>query len=193
MGMSPLPYYQVSVTLADAGGIADASCTCPYDWGGYCKHIVAVLLAALQGADVVVKPDLEALLAPLTEKQLRRVLQALAEGRPGLVDDIERAMQWLTQEPAAAGPATAVAHAIPVDLAAIRREIGKDLRSFEHGGGGCWGPTRRGPRSCWMPATQPRQPACSPPWPRPGARASATWTSGYTKPTRMPFLRPGRN
>jgi uncharacterized Zn finger protein len=95
-----------------------------------------VLLAALQGADVVVKPDLEALLAPLTEKQLRRVLQALAEGRPGLVDDIERAMQWLTQEPAAAGPATAVAHAIPVDLAAIRREIGKDLRSFEHGGGG---------------------------------------------------------
>lgn len=133
---STLPYYQVSVTLADAGGIADASCTCPYDWGGYCKHIVAVLLAALQGADVVVKPDLEALLAPLTEKQLRRVLQALAEGRPGLVDDIERAMQWLTQEPAAAGPATAVAHAIPVDLAAIRREIGKDLRAFEHGGGG---------------------------------------------------------
>lgn len=23
----------------------DASCTCPYDWGGYCKHIVATLLA----------------------------------------------------------------------------------------------------------------------------------------------------
>jgi hypothetical protein len=22
----------------------DASCTCPYDWGGYCKHIVATLL-----------------------------------------------------------------------------------------------------------------------------------------------------
>ena len=23
----------------------EASCTCPYDWGGYCKHIVATLLA----------------------------------------------------------------------------------------------------------------------------------------------------
>lgn len=22
----------------------DAVCTCPYDWGGYCKHIVATLL-----------------------------------------------------------------------------------------------------------------------------------------------------
>lgn len=124
---STLPYYQVSVMLADAGGIVDASCTCPYDWGGYCKHIVAVLLAALHSTGVVVKPDLEALLATLTEQQLRRVLRALAERRPELVDDIEREMQWLPQEPTAAGPAAGVAHDIPVDLAAIRREIGREL------------------------------------------------------------------
>jgi uncharacterized Zn finger protein len=133
---STFPYYQVTVTLAGTGGIAAASCTCPYDWGGYCKHIVAVLLAALHGTGVVVKPDLESLLAPLTEKQLRRILQALAEGRPELVDDIEREVQWLTQEPAAAGQTAPVQHSIPVDLAAIRREIGKDLRSLEHSGGG---------------------------------------------------------
>jgi uncharacterized Zn finger protein len=35
--------YQVSIRLHD-GGIADAHCTCSYDRGGYCKHIVAVLL-----------------------------------------------------------------------------------------------------------------------------------------------------
>jgi uncharacterized Zn finger protein len=35
--------YQVSIRLHD-GGVSDAHCTCPYDWGGYCKHIVAVLL-----------------------------------------------------------------------------------------------------------------------------------------------------
>jgi uncharacterized Zn finger protein len=133
---STFPYYQVSVTLAAAGGIADASCTCPYDWGGYCKHIVAVLLSGLHNTGVVVKPDLETLLTPLTEKQLRRVLQSLAEGRPGLIDDIERAVQRLTQEPAVDGSAAGVAHAIPVDLAAIRREIGKDLRMFEQSGGG---------------------------------------------------------
>ena len=35
--------YQVSIRL-HGGGVADAHCSCPYDWGGYCKHIVAVLL-----------------------------------------------------------------------------------------------------------------------------------------------------
>ncbi len=133
---STLPFYQVSITLADGGGIAVAGCTCPYDWGGYCKHIVAVLLSALHNTGVVVKPGLETILAPLTEKQLRRVLQTLAEGRPGLVDDIERTVQRLTQEPAAAVDPTAVTHSIPVDLVAIRREVNKDLRLFELSGGG---------------------------------------------------------
>ena len=32
--------YQISVTL-NAKGIEKTSCTCPYDWGGICKHIVA--------------------------------------------------------------------------------------------------------------------------------------------------------
>src|SRR5215510_12804257 len=38
------PYYQVRVDL-NAEGIAAAHCTCAYDFGGYCKHIVALLLA----------------------------------------------------------------------------------------------------------------------------------------------------
>ncbi len=40
------PYYRVQVEL-DEAGIAEASCTCPYEFGGYCKHIVALLLAYL--------------------------------------------------------------------------------------------------------------------------------------------------
>jgi uncharacterized Zn finger protein len=132
---STYPTYQVSITLSEASGIVDAACSCPYDRGGYCKHIVAVLLAALGKTDVVVKPDLETLLASLTEKQLRRVLHGLAEGRPELVDDIEREVQWLTQEPDAAVTASPVAHDIAVDMAAIRREIRKDLRQIVLGGG----------------------------------------------------------
>jgi uncharacterized Zn finger protein len=38
--------YRVQITC-DAGGIAQAICSCPYDWGGWCKHIVATLLAAV--------------------------------------------------------------------------------------------------------------------------------------------------
>src|SRR5690348_17092717 len=43
---SSAPYYQVRVEL-DEAGIRDAECTCPYDWGGVCKHVVALLLTYL--------------------------------------------------------------------------------------------------------------------------------------------------
>ena len=36
------PYYRVSVTL-DEAGIREVTCTCPYEYGGYCKHVVALL------------------------------------------------------------------------------------------------------------------------------------------------------
>ncbi len=39
-------HYQMTVDVGP-GGI-DAHCTCPYDWGGYCKHIGAVLLRWLE-------------------------------------------------------------------------------------------------------------------------------------------------
>src|SRR5712691_2912826 len=43
---SSAPSYQVRIQL-DNAGIREAACTCPYDWGGVCKHIVALLLAYL--------------------------------------------------------------------------------------------------------------------------------------------------
>jgi hypothetical protein len=45
MGSGHEPY-QVRITF-DQNGITDAECSCPYDWGGWCKHIVATLLACL--------------------------------------------------------------------------------------------------------------------------------------------------
>src|SRR5258706_1671515 len=41
----PEPYH-VRATLGDKG-IIEASCTCQYDLGGDCKHIVALLLTSL--------------------------------------------------------------------------------------------------------------------------------------------------
>jgi uncharacterized Zn finger protein len=35
--------YEVTIELHD-GGIPGTRCSCPYDWGGACKHVVAVLL-----------------------------------------------------------------------------------------------------------------------------------------------------
>ena len=75
--------YEVVVNLHPDGGVRSADCTCPYEQGGYCKHIVAVLLAVLRGQEeIAIKPDMEALLAGLTEAQLRRILRTMAEGNP---------------------------------------------------------------------------------------------------------------
>jgi uncharacterized Zn finger protein len=51
--------YEVTIVLDD-GGVADAECTCPYDWDGYCKHIVAVLLKLAHGLDDVPERPLPA-------------------------------------------------------------------------------------------------------------------------------------
>jgi uncharacterized Zn finger protein len=98
----------------------------------------------LQGDDITVKPELDTLLAGLTEVQLRQIIRAVAEDQPAFADAIEQEVEWLTQSAAPLAVATAgavappapVAHAIPVDVVAIRREIRKDLRRAAATGGG---------------------------------------------------------
>jgi uncharacterized Zn finger protein len=48
------------VTLGPAA-IEKVGCTCPYDWGGICKHIVATLLIWVR------EPDSFHVLAPVDE------------------------------------------------------------------------------------------------------------------------------
>lgn len=87
--------YQVQVTLSEHG-VEDAECTCPYDWGGNCKHIVATLLYFIHNHEVVEKkPELATLLAGLTEAQLRQILLHVAEDQPDFVSAIEREIKWL--------------------------------------------------------------------------------------------------
>ena len=130
--------YQIAVILLDDGSIGSATCTCPYDWGGHCKHIVAVLLTALHSDDeITVKPELETLLAGLTDTQLRRIIRVVAEDKPAFAAAIEQEVKWLKMEPAAsAASATPVVHSIVVDITAIRREMRKDFRRVKSTGGG---------------------------------------------------------
>src|SRR5687768_8337651 len=76
-GSSYAPY-QVHVTFGPGGIIAE-NCTCLYDWGGACKHVVATLLAYLHAPErVEERPPLAQLLAELDRDQLQTVLLALA-------------------------------------------------------------------------------------------------------------------
>ncbi len=82
--------YEVTLTLDDDREVEDMYCTCPYDWGEYCKHEVAVLYALrhqLNSAHhvMVERPkevDLEALLERKSKKELLSFLLAYAKKKP---------------------------------------------------------------------------------------------------------------
>ena len=66
-----------------------ASCTCPYDWGGYCKHIVAVLLTWMRDRDSVpVRTPIEELLSELDGDRLRALIDQMVVTDPGLAETI---------------------------------------------------------------------------------------------------------
>ena len=86
-GSQPFPY---RVTIAFNQEQIEAHCSCPYDWGGWCKHIVAALLAYVSSPKTVRElPSLDALLSPLDRGQLQALVLRLARLRPELADLIE--------------------------------------------------------------------------------------------------------
>ncbi|NWF79795.1 MAG: SWIM zinc finger domain-containing protein [Chloroflexi bacterium] len=125
--------YRVTVSL-DAGGVRAASCSCPYDWGGWCKHIVATLLAYIHAAPgaVVVRPPLAELLAGLDRGQLEGLLLRLAAHDAELIERIDA---LLAAPPAAAatgnaeGAAVASGRRTAVDAAAFRQQIRRIFRA----------------------------------------------------------------
>ncbi len=124
--------YQVTVTL-DAGGIVEADCTCPYDWGGYCKHIVAVLLTYIHRPDQVVerRPTAD-LLANLDREALVGLVEELLAAHPHLADWVEGRLAAQTdrspaQPEAEAGPRQ---RRSPLDPQPFRRQVRNILRDL---------------------------------------------------------------
>jgi len=126
--------YQVRVTF-DAGGLTSAICTCPYEGGGWCKHVVAALLTCLDEPEAVeARPPLEEMLAGLERDQLQALLLDLAERVPELVDGVEDALARLQVTPAAPTEAPAAAppaRRTPVDPQPFRRQVSGILHSLD--------------------------------------------------------------
>ena len=136
-GNAPRPY-RVWIEF-DAEGVANATCTCPYDYEGWCKHIVAVLLAyAKQPGQVEIHSPLAEKLAALEHGQLVALLLELADRIPRLSDAIETALPYVTLTvPAGAAAPTSAPSAghpapAPVDTRALRQSVRSTMRSRNH-------------------------------------------------------------
>ena len=79
--------------------IRSTHCTCPYDWGGDCKHIIAALLYLCHRRDEIdQRPALAELIAKLDREQLVEILLDLSASYPAIVDDIERSLPLMVAE-----------------------------------------------------------------------------------------------
>ena len=86
-GSSELPY---RVTIGKDNDQLTAICTCPYDYDGWCKHIVATALTCNHEANSIEKrPTLPQLLDKLNHIQTQRLVQELVEEHPELIDEID--------------------------------------------------------------------------------------------------------
>ena len=90
-----------TVRIRGSGDDLDASCTCPYDWGGICKHIVATMLAILdqpEGGQApkrisVSEPEesvpVDDILASLSAEQLRSFVRLQISEYPKLAENLK--------------------------------------------------------------------------------------------------------
>jgi uncharacterized Zn finger protein len=126
--------YRVRVVF-DEGGVTSAVCGCPYDWGGWCKHIVAALLVCLHEPDSVEdRPTLDELLVDLDREQLQGLLMHLATRDPYVADEIEGQVAALRSTPAGSETSQATTpspRCTAVDPQPVRRQVSAILRSLD--------------------------------------------------------------
>jgi uncharacterized Zn finger protein len=121
-GSADDPYRIRCVHLPD--GQWQATCTCPYAYEGWCKHIVAACLTALRFPAKV--PESSALadqLAMLTPPQLVALVVRLAEQDPPLTAIIEGLIEQVGDTAGTPAFVPPTPRRPPPDLTSIRRQV----------------------------------------------------------------------
>ena len=129
--------YNVQINF-DEQKISFTDCTCPYDWGGDCKHIIAALLYLChQRDDIEQRPAVADLIVNLNRDQLADIIIDLSTLHPAIIDDIERSIPL-----AAPSESTLSAPELPqIDTNLLRRQIKAELRTSLNTGYDYWGDT----------------------------------------------------
>lgn len=129
--------YRVAVRWDD--GEPSATCTCPYSFGGWCKHIIAVVLTYLHEPNSIRQGQtLEQLLDRLNDVQTQSLIQNLVAEFPQLLEAIERQVDFLSPAIARTPHPQKPARQPTIDPQPFRRQV-RDLireavRHWEYGG-----------------------------------------------------------
>lgn len=90
-----------TVEISEEDGELHTSCTCPYDWGGVCKHIVAVMLEILDRSENIKQKEcaspsihgepvpVDNILASLSADQLRTFVRRQTEEYPEVRENLK--------------------------------------------------------------------------------------------------------
>ena len=119
---SEIDPYRVSVELTPIG-IADAECSCPYDWGGDCKHIVALLLTYVHERDEI--HSIEPILTAIAEKPratLLHIISELLKREPTLVPIVKTYTDGVTESQFGDTPPASAATIVTSATTTVYRE-----------------------------------------------------------------------
>jgi uncharacterized Zn finger protein len=98
VGGNEVAPYQITIQF-DAGGVTEAKCTCPYDYEGWCKHIVAVALTAIRKPTTIQQRlTLNESLDRLNHVQTQTLVQELVAKEPELLNQIDRFVNKLSPQ-----------------------------------------------------------------------------------------------
>jgi uncharacterized Zn finger protein len=120
--------YQVHIEL-ERTGVIDTKCSCPYDYGGICKHRVAVLLTCIRDPDEIdQRPPVAELITDADPEALRNVLVDIVEVHPELAERVESQLETSRSEDA---DEDARDRSPDVDPESIRQQVQYVLRPTE--------------------------------------------------------------
>ena len=123
------PFYDVSVRL-DEGGIQEAFCSCPYTFGGLCKHIIALMLTFIHSPEEFEEQkSTKELLEPLEKDEIINLISKMVDRYPELYP-------WLQNETAVISKISQMDDSLAqgktvVSKAVYQNQIRKILRSLD--------------------------------------------------------------
>ncbi|MEM8612229.1 MAG: SWIM zinc finger family protein, partial [Cyanobacteria bacterium P01_H01_bin.105] len=138
-GNEALPY-RITVDF-DSGGITRTHCSCPYSFEGWCKHIVATLIACIEQPDTIEqRATLAQLLDSLNLVQTQGLVQKLVEENPALIESVDFYVSRSVQpfQTQAATKSKRPQRQTSIDQAVYRRRVREIIRTtvqhWEYGG-----------------------------------------------------------